>query len=266
MKVVTILLFFCSLVLSDTLSKSYFSSKTDTYKQISHSEFTMALKLFEKLLQDEVLDSEQRYQLKQLHLEFKKVSERSFILTDVQHQGRGFYIINYAYKNMLSIPHRFHDLRTGNIALKLMRERPYRATAFNTVSRKIVDYAHTNYTLFQAFHLTYAKLYPREYIYQLHGFKEKKFTGIQKSIIVSSTTTQASSRAKSINSCLNAIGYKSKLYGESIFELGGTTNIQANILRENGYWNFLHIELESKVREILYRDRDARDKFVECIQ
>jgi hypothetical protein len=245
----------------------YVDSKTDRYRGISSTEFTLGVEVFEKLLKNQALDNMLKSQLNQLQLQYEKLSDARVILIDRLRQGRGFYLINYGNrKNMLSIPHRFFDKKTGTIAIKLMIEQPYRAAAFNTVSRKVIDQAHTRDTLFQAFHIAYANTYPQEYMYQLHGFGKTKNKNDTTNIIVSSTTVPATNRAKKIDSCLNIIGYNSKLYGESIFELGGTTNMQANLLRESGYWNFLHIELQYKVRELLNKDQLSRAKFSKCIE
>jgi len=252
------------------MKKLYVKSRTKTYKPLTQREYWSAVSLFKSLLKAPVLNETLSKEINQLHLELVKLKKNTYAITDTQREGGGFYIIRYkkVSKSMISIPHRFHDLKTGNIGYKLMRESSYRAAAFNTVHRKTMDAAHTEFTLFNAFHLAFAKTYPQESIYQLHGFSNTKRSTLAAQdahIIVSSSSRYLTAAAQKVYSCLNKESGKCLLYGKNIFELGGTKNIQSMSLRDEGYRNFVHIELNSLMRDKLKKDAGLRARIAGCM-
>jgi len=255
-----------SLLSSQTLKGLYFKSKVSNYQPISWQAYDQAIVLFGKVLEQKALNTVEKEQWRQLGLSFE-VQEPNKVVIGSSHGG-GFYIINFAASKsgMLSIPHRFYDRYTGQIGYDLMQEEGYRAVALSTVHRKIQDMAHTEQTLFGAFHIAFASLYPSEAIYQLHGFNgAKRQPPIQADTIVSATKRQSTPKAKSLHSCLKAAGYQSRLYGSDVFELGGTTNVQAKELKRVGFENFIHIEINVALRERLRKSREERQKFGRCL-
>ena len=63
---------------------------------------------------------------------------------DHQH-GRGVYAFKTDAKSriILQAPHRFNDLMTGSIAIKLFRNQAVSAIALNTIHRSAIDLSHT---------------------------------------------------------------------------------------------------------------------------
>ncbi|MEA2029759.1 MAG: hypothetical protein U9N49_12410, partial [Campylobacterota bacterium] len=60
-------------------------------------------------------------------------------------------------------------------------------------------------------------------------------------------------------------GYRSILYGKDTFELGGTTNTQANLLAQIGFNNFVHIEINTILREALKKSNTQLQTFRKCL-
>lgn len=267
MKIAILLSFLLSLTLAkERLVQTYFHSKTSTYSALTPTEYHSAITLFSTLLKQQTLTQSQQKSLLVLGLEVVHYGKSITILKTSK--GRGFYLIRKANPhtkpaNMLSLPHRFFDTHTGYIGYKMMREHPYRAAAFNTVHRKVMDAAHTDQTLFMAFHIAFASAFPHETIYQLHGFDNKTIHNTD--TIISSTTMRPSSQSRQIDHCLRSQGYKSRLYGENISTLGGTTNTQANTLRDYSYHNFMHIELSKPLREHFKTEIKTRKRLIECL-
>lgn len=251
------------------LKKLYRESKTEIYMPLSPEDFDTATALFKTLLKTNIRSKIQTDFLKILGLTLIQINQNDTVIMDTKKRGWGFYMIrhNSEARSLLSIPHRFHDLGTANIGYKLMSEHTYRAIAFNTVHRKVMDAAHTDYTLFNAFHLAFSLIYPKEYIYQLHGFGNKRRTtaAAKNADAIVSTTTFSTIEAENIAQCINSLGYSSRLFGKDVFELGGTTNLQAKILKDIGYQNFMHIELNHTLRNTLSSDRVLRKKIRSCL-
>ncbi|MEA2027509.1 MAG: hypothetical protein U9N49_00840, partial [Campylobacterota bacterium] len=160
-----------------SLKRIYYDSKASNFQPITPKEYVDSIELFRKILQKAPTTQEVQ-ELLNLGIEIPFQSKTMIALSTSSSMGRGFFIIRYGPKksvgNMLSIPHRFYDKYTGVIGYKLMQKGSYRAIAFNTIHRKIVDLAHTPQTLFSAFHLAYGRNYPNESIYQLHGYSPAK--------------------------------------------------------------------------------------------
>ncbi|MEA3490918.1 MAG: hypothetical protein U9R27_03370 [Campylobacterota bacterium] len=273
MKNIIILLLSISIVVAkDDFKRYYFQSKSPTYQSINDREYQTAIKLFGVLFQNRQLNLNEKRMLHSIGLKTLLSDDEKMLLSDDEENGRGLYMIRYAKnrtpKNMISIPHRFYDIGTGVIGYQLMQEHSYRAIAFNTVHRKVMDAAHTPQTLFNAFHVAFAKHYADENIYQLHGFSHKKRKLTSRKIgeaIVSSASITPTKQAKNIDECLHAQGIDSLLYGRDIFELGGETNTQAETLRAYGFDNFIHIEMSSLLRKRLKESSVARQQIIECL-
>ncbi|MDQ7047547.1 MAG: hypothetical protein Q9M39_07965 [Sulfurovum sp.] len=271
MKVILITFLFIIFANASTqLKKLYIQSQATVYVAFSSAEFKQAVYLFENLFLGKIDTKSQVKLLESFGLRVVNIDENSIAITNEVKRGWGFYIIrNGASKhNLLSIPHRFFDLGTANIGYKFMREYPYKAIAFNTVHRKICDVAHTKYTLFNAFHLAFASVYQDDFIYQWHGFSKlnRKTEAEKKVKSIISTTTLPSKKTVNISECMNTLNYATRVFGKDIFVLGGTTNAQAIILKENGYHNFIHLELNKSFRDDLRSDKSLRNKIQRCLQ
>ena len=270
MKIILLFLLIISVQYGQSkLRQIYLESKTERYMPLTPRDFEMATTLFKALLKTNISSKIQTQYLETLGLILFQVNQNNTVIIDTKKRGWGFYIIRHSHeaRSLLSIPHRFYDLGTANIGYKLMKEYPYKAIAFNTVHRKVMDTAHTEYTLFNAFHLAFSLIYPKEYIYQLHGFSSKNHTIVaaKSTDAIVSTTTFPTIEADNIVQCINELGYNSRLFGKNVFELGGTTNLQAKLLRKKKYQNFIHIELNKQFRDDLYKDSALRKKIKRCL-
>jgi len=267
MKVILIFLIFLSYMHAriDMQKKTYMESKATIYVPFSISEFEIATSLFENLF----LGNDQVYEQAKL-LGLRLIQDKEYIIiVDTQKRGWGFYVIRQGAftNNLLSIPHGFFDLGTAQIGYQLMIKNPYRGIAYNTVHRSISDLAHTKYSLFNAFHKAFALVYKDDYIYQLHGFSNltRKSETAKNTNAIISTTTLPSKKILRISECLNKINYDTLVFGIDVFELGGTTNSQAAILRNQGYQNFIHLELNKSFREKLISDKLLQKKVQQCL-
>ena len=248
-----------------TLFDRYLQSKTRHYQPLTPTEYQQAIGLFSSLLKEANLTTTQQHQLTALGLEIRYHTPHLISIQSHASQGQGIFLIRYTptAHRMLSLPHRFFDRHTGYIGYKLMRHHPYRAAAFNTLHRKVMDSAHTTQTLFNAFHIAFAKAFPKEAIYQLHGFDNHTIPTID--AIVSTTTPHPSTHTLAIAQCFQSIGIPSRLYGTQIQRLGGTTNHQAHTLHRYGYQHFVHIEMSRPLRESLKRTSSSRDALSACL-
>lgn len=264
MKLLILLLLFSSVLFgSSELKKLYMQSKTDIYKAMDRKNFNLAVDFFKDVFHSKTMKIDK---CNFMNFDVRKIND-FVVIEDKRDIGSGFFIINSRLNaaSMLSIPHRFNDLRTGTIGYKLFATKKYKAIAFNTVSRKKMDSAHTYYTVFNAFHKAFSEVYPQEMVYQIHGFSSAKHKSIVSSnmAIVSSSKLTATKEAKNVYKCLNKGKISALLYGKNVFELGATKNTQAKTLH---FYNFMHIELSDMVRKRLYENRDTLMTLGKCLK
>ncbi len=188
--------------------------------------------------------------------------------------GRGLFVVRSdGDPLMLSIPHQFKDLKTGELGAQLMEEMPFGAAAFNSAPRDLAtnsDVAHADNTHFNAAHLAFASQTPSPRIVQLHGFaREKRRTpeGRLAEIIISSGTERPAPEAVAIRECLRRGGVAARLYGVDVGELGGTKNRNLLALLGAGHrpGTFIHVEISRRMRETLTNNKDARWFFGTCL-
>ncbi|MDF1881521.1 hypothetical protein JHD50_09440 [Sulfurimonas sp. MAG313] len=253
------------------MHNTYKQSKTKVYTEVSYEKYQSAIEIFIAILKNPSLNMYKfSKELSSLGLEVLKFKNGFFCILDKTNKGGGFYIINETSTSgsMLSAPHRFHDFKTGSISYKLMIKGNYKAAAFNTVHRKIMDAAHTQVTLFNAFHIAFSRTYPQEAIYQLHGFSNKKrstLAGQEADIIISNGSRYTNKRMQIIQKCLIKTDKKVALYGKNIFELGGTKNIQYKTLSQESYRNFVHIELNLYTRKEIVSQAELIENIIGCL-
>jgi hypothetical protein len=230
-------------------------------------EFDQAHKLFSLVFSQSKPKLQKRY-LKALGLSTHRY-KNTLLIQDTAKRGWGFYIIKHSLHTgaLLSIPHRFHDIGTAQIGYKLFLKAPYKAIAFNTVSRKKHDFAHQKYTLFNAFHLAFIEHFPQEAIYQIHGFNPSKRRDAKAKLAhaIVSATLSPNPQTYALASCLKGFEKQVLVYGKDIFELGGTRNAQSALVRQEGYEGFRHIELSKVFRDKLKKQAPLRQKFQKCL-
>ncbi|MDB4766409.1 hypothetical protein OAG71_01840, partial [bacterium] len=209
-----------------------------------------------------------------LHWQVKRSpTESFFIIRELENHrhGRGVYAFRINAKNPIALqaPHRFSDLMTGTISVKLFSEHSISAIALNTVHRKEIDLSHTKLHYINAFTSAIIKAQHDIAIIQLHGFTNEGKTGAAQfaQAIISDTTKFPGRSARQ-----TALEFKTifgqdhtRLFPVDVQQLGGTTNRQAQIAHNLGCPDFLHIELNHEFRLQLKRDASVRDSFFASI-
>lgn len=206
--------------------------------------------------------------------EFVIVSER-----EDARRGRGFFVFRrHGRGDVLHIPHGFFDEMTRDIGLALFTDGRFAAAAWNTVPRHYerdgarinADLAHLPDSWFTAFARATAHTWPHGRSLQIHGFdpaKRRSPAGADSALILSDTTEAPPPALRAVRDCLaRRLDRRVALYPQDVRELGGTTNIQAQTLREAGYRGFLHIELDPTLRRALRDTPAARTAFLACFQ
>lgn len=188
---------------------------------------------------------------------------------DNQRSGRGFYAFASRGTHALQAPHVPTDGMTGEILLRYAGDALPRALAWNTVPRTKADLAHLETTYLLAFSLAYAEVYPHEKIIQLHGFdsgRRRTQAAAESNAIISATHQRPSSALRTAAQCLKAqFDPNTRLYGEDVNELGGTTNSIAQALRRRGFEGFVHVELSKPLRQALADDEKKRQALFDCL-
>lgn len=182
-------------------------------------------------------------------------------------EGRGWYAVAVEpAPDLLLLPHRRDDFRSGELGLKLLADRRFGGAGWNTVPRREVDFAHQPGGHFDAFVAAWSAVHERGQALQLHGFSAERHPDLAASAVVSAGTRPPSAAARRYARCLDQrFPGEIALYGESAWELGGTTNAQGQLLRASGHDGFLHLEMRRDWRERLYRQPEARRALAECL-
>lgn len=196
-------------------------------------------------------------------------SEEFFVVREnLNHRnGRGIYAFRTraALPVVLQAPHRFSDLMTGSIALKLFYEQSVSAIGLNSIHRKEIDLSHTKLHYINAFTSAVIKAHQETAIVQIHGFTKQGKTGAAKftKVIVSDTTNfpGRSARQTALELKTTFGADHTRLFPVDVRQLGGTTNQQSKIAHSLGCPNFLHIELNHEFRSQLKLNASVRDAF-----
>lgn len=193
--------------------------------------------------------------------------------------GRGFYIYTNgatAHRYLL-VPHAFTDVKTGHIALKLVDMGCFSLVALNTRKRYEVrdnlkidqDLAHLTGTYFSVLSHALAALADEPRVVQIHGYSKgnrETEAGMDADVIVSSGRRSLQPYASAVAECLSRNDdYNVMVYPDQVYELGGTTNVTARIMRKAGNKSFLHIEMSRPFRDMLSKDEKFLKVFNECV-
>ncbi|MEM7454233.1 MAG: hypothetical protein AAF456_07745 [Planctomycetota bacterium] len=190
---------------------------------------------------------------------------------DARH-GRGIYAFRLRSDSQLILqaPHRFYDRRTGTIVRKMFLENDVHAAAWNTVHREQVDVAHESRHYLAAFTEAMMRVDDELAVIQLHGFANKSRSANARNakVIVSNSTRFPGRLARDV-----AISLKEEfgveqvlLFPLEVSELGGTTNAQASIVRGTGNPNFLHLEINSELRQQIEESASIRGAFFGALE
>ncbi len=191
-------------------------------------------------------------------------------------RGRGFYAIRKASSvsaRGLQSPHSVDDLHTGRIATHLFHEHPFAVAAWNTVPRAQVDLSHTAVSVFQSFMRAASGNAARKGFVQLHGFDAKRRQSAEAEladVILGDGGKQPSPRVAAAADALQKLparfaASRARVYARDVHELGGTTNVQARLLRSLSAGQFLHVEMSLPTRLRLVDDALARKAFLSAL-
>lgn len=196
--------------------------------------------------------------------------------------GQGVFVVATGVKDglLLQAPHRFQDLHTGTILETIVSESPPAAAAFNSVPRRYdeggavvsADMAHQDTSAMLAFTMAFLHAVPDGKVIQLHGFateKRKSSVAASADLIISDGTRDPGPFAKAVSVCLGKTfpQQRTLLYGQDVFELGGTTNTIGKAIRAQfGGNRFLHIEASLPFRLELKDKSKIRKGLMQCLR
>lgn len=185
-------------------------------------------------------------------------------------RGWGFYLV-YPRRLpgiVLQAPHSFSDRMTRDIALRLDEQGAFSAVAWNTVPRRSVDVAHDSDHPFSAFTQAVVRAFPTVLVIQVHGFaqeKRKSDAGRVADLIVSNGNQHPEPFVRKTATLMQAYPSafgRTLLYPFSVGELGATTNVQADLLRQHGSQRFIHFEMSQPLRLRMAGDPHVRQLFL----
>lgn len=184
-------------------------------------------------------------------------------------RGWGFFVIrsNTPSRLVLQMPHSFSDQRTREIGMQLFHEGQFAAACWNTVPRKIVDVAHEVAHPFSAFTRALATSRQDLCFVQLHGFdpSSRKTAENRAADLIVSNGNDAPELMVRKTSILMESAFpflQVRLYPTQIQELGATTNVQAELLRQMGSRQFIHFEMSRTLRMRMLNDVMLRQVFL----
>ncbi len=195
-------------------------------------------------------------------------------------RGRGFYAFREVTdkKRYLVMPHRFSDQGTGNIGLNFYLEGTFYAAAWNTARRHpkgepsnvTCDLARLPRTYLTALTRAMAVAFPEAYQIQIHGFegsKRRTQAGESADIIISAGDDKPRQEILDLGKRLSEshVGVV-RIYPLDIKELGATSNICGQLLRNMGRRTFVHIELSYEIRQKLKTAQDLRKAFIKSTE
>lgn len=198
-------------------------------------------------------------------------NERCIVIHEEAQRSRGwgFFVLRpkSASRIVLQMPHSFSDQRTREIGMHFFYEGSFAAACWNTVPRKIVDVAHVVEHPFSAFTRAMARYRPDLYFVQIHGFdpsSRKTAENRVADLIVSNGNDAPESMVRKTSVLMESAFpfLQVRLYPAQIQELGATTNVQAELLRQLGSRQFIHFEMSRTLRTRMANDSMLRQVFL----
>lgn len=171
---------------------------------------------------------------------------------------------------IIEAPHTLFDTWTdvmsrecfiGSSAFALFQNTVERYTLPNQAS----DLAHTETSLFHAAHRAACAALAGVRMIQLHGFSGHSDVPSGVDFIVSDggRTPPPSEAQRRVCAVLES-GYGADavgVYGEEVFVLGGTTNLQGVYLNRQGRGSYIHLECSKRIREGVAKNPQQRNRF-----
>jgi len=194
-----------------------------------------------------------------------------------QKRGGGAYVLRPASTSRVFVeaPHTFYDEGTFPLACDLFRRASahalfietahrYRSAAANADGSYPADVAHAGDSLFQAATLGVLDAMSNARVVQLHGFLPRDSFG---SVVLSSgDKVEGQSLVSHAKDRLDAVlgSAAVKRFPEDASELGATTNVQGVAVRKAG-GEFLHVEIEARLRRDLLKNPQLRANVIEAL-
>jgi hypothetical protein len=235
------------------------------YLVLSQAQIAKSRLLFDKVVVQKPVEPEG---YADLNLKVFSEDDVTYVFDDaLSCSGNGYFIYNPTAKNEILIQavHQYSDGPVGDILRHFQEEDSFKALAFNSHRRSSqADIAHNNDSYLKQFSLSFIERYPNAAVIQLHGFlKEKRKTklGREADIIISNGNQNPSENLQKMAACLSK-HWLTKIYPWQVKELGGTTNAVGRVLPAG---SFIHIEMNTKVRDELRLDKSSRDAFLACL-
>lgn len=167
-------------------------------------------------------------------------------------------------------PHAFFDKHTGEICARLFLDSSSLAAAWNTAHRSLADLAHEPQSRLNAFTKAVVTARPATVVVQLHGFgvanRDSRPTAAADLIVSNgSAYPEAFTRQVVTRWRITMPDTHTRLFPYEVSELGGTTNQQAELMRELNRGTFLHVEVGEQFRQTLRTTSDRRRCFAQGI-
>lgn len=251
------------------------TSRSSRYVAASPQELVQCRVLFERVMRQPD-DPELRSAWRELGFEYTAARGREpgcwmVYERPAESRGWGFFLVcperltgaTGHQPLVLQAPHSFSDRFTRNVALRLLKDGDFAAAAWNTVHRDVVDVAHTTDHPFQAFTQAIIAARSDSFVIQVHGFAQsnrKSARGATTDLIVSNGDDYPDPWVRKLAVLLQsepALG-RVHLFPTQINELGATTNVQGQMLRQAGSQRFLHLEMSHDLRVRLVADPRVR--------
>ena len=203
--------------------------------------------------------------------------------------GRGFYLfpLESASSSMLMMPHRFFDMHTGPIGLKLFAAGSFSAAAWNTVHRHKKskkengfhraknslpnwDLADLEDSYFTALTRAFNRTFPHGHLVQVHGFSKEKRTswaGRDSDLILANGTKTPPDDLTELADCLKLkLGVMVRVYPHEVRDLGAMENVSARITDNFGNRGFIQMEMSLPLRQDLLKSMELNTVITACMQ
>lgn len=234
------------------------------YLVLSSTQILKSRLLFDKVMMQSAITPKDYVGL---HLNVFFQNDSTYVFdADSSCSGNGYFIYNPTAKHEILIQavHQYSDGPVGGILRHFQAEDSFKALAFNSHRRSTqADITHNADSYLKQFSLSFMARYPNAVVIQLHGFlkqKRKTTSGKEAEIIISNGNKNPSKQLQQITACLSK-RWLTKVYPWQVSELGATTNEVGRALPAG---RFIHVEMNTLVRDELRRSKDARKVFLAC--
>ncbi|WP_166263609.1 hypothetical protein [Marinobacter caseinilyticus] len=258
--------------LADQRNQKHFIAPT-------YHELTSLESLFSDLLQPNSRDHTLTSRAESLGFTVSRDDQQNIHLVDRESRGWGYYRFATLSAGGLVIqaPHQFYDRHTGTIARAIFEQVHGKILALNSSHRYTdrredtppSDLAHIPNSPFNSLTRAVALGLGKVTIIQLHGYSaEKRKSAVARAsdIIISSGASAPQPEMLRIADCLSQqTPWRVLRFPEDTGELGGTRNLQGQLLHALGKPIFVHMELSHSVRKALINNPETMTRFTACI-